>query len=636
MARQWSPDTPFSERARILREEKAYAAAEQEREREEREASEASRLRAAQERGDPLRPETAEEERQRALKYQLEVPSAGEGGRYDACKSLCGKLAAALFSYDASWAALGAYGSRCEPPLPVSELHKLTLDKYLASIVAPRTRMVPVGAGQARRQPRGRKAPAQNQPPAEDPSGVPVVTESEATPAEQSKFADRGDWAHAVALWQLASDRLRWTFHRKSWMEFTGKFWEPVPDTRALAMASESLRTHYIAEINAPSSPEDFKRLSRLITQTCQTRYMSNALRFYAGEYPVLVLYADDWDADPYLLNCDNGTLDLQTHELHPHDAGDLFTRCTNTPYDPTARCPKWEAHLARFLPNPSIRRQVLRDLGRALIGTTVAESLPIWYGTGANGKSTTIRTVAGVLGKYATNAPMNLLVEKRHEDHPAGVAELIGARLVFAIEADRRAQLSETLVTNLTGGDRIKTRYLYGNPFEAECTFSIFLIGNHKPGIRAITEGIWRRINLTPWDYQIPPTERRPQDEVIHDLLSEAPGILNSLLYGLRDWQSDHSWTAPEVLASTSQYRQDEDTIATFLEDCTSPDPNGQIPVGELYDLYVRWSGAASAMGKKTLSNVLAEKGFTQSRNYRASTRVWNGITRIERDPDL
>src|SRR5690606_23966093 len=130
-------------------------------------------------------------------------------------------------------------------------------------------------------------------------------------------------------------------------------------------------------------------------------------------------------------------------------------------------------------------------------VGADLEEMLPIWYGTGANGKSTTARVIQGALGDYAGRAAPNLLVERRHAEHPTEIADLCGSRAVFSVEVGAQARLDEARIKDLTGGDPIKARYMRGDFFTFEATWTLFLLANHKPIITGSDHGIWRRVRL-------------------------------------------------------------------------------------------------------------------------------------------
>uniref|UniRef100_A0A6M3IZ16 Putative DNA primase n=1 Tax=viral metagenome TaxID=1070528 RepID=A0A6M3IZ16_9ZZZZ len=618
MVREWPADMPLDERARILKQEKAAEKGAREQARLAKEAAREAKIQEAKASGAPTRPETPDEERTRALNYQAEVPAAGEGTRYDECLSLCGRLSAAGFTVPAAYAALVAFAQRCDPPLSEDELRELTLDKYLDDIAHPTIREIRVSSP---------ILPPNPPPPPEDPKGDP----SPQPRTYDIKYADRQDYGHALQLWALIPDRLLWAYHRKSWMEYDGIRWTPVPENRALVIASDALRSYYAHALTQDPPEAEAKRLVARISETCIVKRMRAALDFYAGNDPILILNAEQWDAHPWLLNCRNGTLDLQSNALLPHDPAHMLTHCAQVDYDPAATAPAFDAHLNLFLPNPNVQRQVLRDLGRALVGTTLEEAMPIWYGTGANGKTVTTRTVMGVLGDYARKAAPDLLVQRKHEQHPEAIADLIGARAVFAVETEERARLAEATVKTLTGGDRITTRFLYGQRFEAELSFSLFFVTNHQPTIHSTDEGIWRRVKEIPWAYEIPLDQRKAQDHVVQELLSQSPGILNSLIAGLQDYLQTPHWTAPEVQEATNAYRAEQDILADFLSEYCETHPDAFIPVGELYDKYKGSLDNEFPIAKTTFSKRLRGRGFQQATRGHKNTRCWIGL-RIKR----
>lgn len=436
------------------------------------------------------------------------------------------------------------------------------------------------------------------------------------------------DYGHAAVLARLFKDRYRWAVHRGCWMRYDGRVWRPDAEEHVAKEAADALRRHYAAQLAGATDKATVLDLTKKVQETCLYSRITGALAFLRGWDGILTM-SDEWDRDPWLLNVQNGTLDLRTGELRPHDPADLITKLAPVDYDPTARGPHWEGHIGRFQPNPNVRRQIQRDLGRALPGVTLEESLPIWYGTGANGKTTTARTLLKVLGDYGDRAAPNLLVQSKYERHPTEIADLAGLRLAFSIEVDQGKHLAEALVKELTGGDRKKGRFMRQDFFSFEQTFSIVLIVNHKPVVTGTDEGIWRRIRLIPWEHHIPDSEKRPQEEVVSELVAEGPAILNWLLAGLRDWQSDHHWVAPEVRAASDAYRAEMDVLGDFIRERCVLGPRCTVPKGELYQAYTSWceDNHEKPLSKKEFTSHLQDRGIGEDREGHNRTRVYIGI---------
>jgi putative DNA primase/helicase len=435
------------------------------------------------------------------------------------------------------------------------------------------------------------------------------------------------DLAHAETLAGLWRDRYRWAAHRGAWMRWTGRRWEPITDQQAAAQAAEDLRKNYAEALSWSSATDAVKRLTRLTVETCSFQRVNGGLSFLKGK-PGFHTEADEWDADPWLLNVKNGIIDLKTGTMEKHDPKRLLTKLAPVDYDPNARGPAWEEHLSYFLPSDDVRRQVQRDLGMALVGGDLQEMLPIWYGAGANGKSTTARAIQAVLGDYAMQAAPNLLIQRRHEQHPTELADLVGRRAVFSIEVGATARLDEAKVKGLTGGDRVKARYMRQDFFEFASTWTIFLLCNHRPTITGTDGGIWRRVRLIPWAVSIPVDQQEPQEAVVERLTAEGSAILRWLLDGLSDWQQEPHWIAAEVQAATADYRTEQDRLAGFLADCCELRQHTSAGVGELYDAYSEWceSNGEEALGKRAFGERLRDRGLSQ-RKADKGLRRWVGM---------
>jgi P4 family phage/plasmid primase-like protien len=467
------------------------------------------------------------------------------------------------------------------------------------------------------------------------PGGRPRRSEAELIPANDNGHHDdaaadpsESNLAHAEALAELWRSRYTWADHRRSWMYWNEKRWEPVSEYQVAADAADALRVHYAGLVAIAANKATVARLAGLIKQTNSFAQIIGGLSFLKG-FPGFHPLPAAWDADPWLLNVQNGAVDLHTGQLKPHDPEQMCTKMSPVNYEPDATGAAWAAHLARFLPNESIRRQVQRDLGLALIGAPMAEMLPIWHGNGANGKSTTARIVQGVMGDYAIQAAPNLLVTRRNEQHPTEIADLCGSRAVFSVEIATGARLDEAKVKDLTGGDTKKGRFMNRDFFQFQQTWNIFLLVNPKPIITGTDNAIWRRVRLVPWTVTIPLDEQRPQEEVVRDILAEGPAVLRWLLAGLADWQQDAHWTADEVKAATSEYREEQDRLGGFLSDICEQGPHYTVGVGALYDAYTDWCQTAGdePISKRAFGQDLRGRGVLPARKPHTRERIWMGI---------
>ncbi len=436
------------------------------------------------------------------------------------------------------------------------------------------------------------------------------------------------DYGHATVLASYFQRRFRWAFHMGKWREWLGVVWQDVIEEHVVLVASDLLRAKYLLQLQAARTKDTVEQATRNYTDACTYARVLAAMSFLRG-WDGILTKPEEWDANAWDLNVLNGIVNLHTGNLKPHDPSAMCTKLAPILYDSAAMGGPWQQHLDRFLPNPAVQRQVQREIGLALVGATLVESLSIWYGKGANGKTTTSRSVLKALGNYAMRAAPNLLIQSDHERHPTELADLAGVRVVFSIEIDQGKQLAEALVKDLTGGDRKKARFMRQDFFEFEQTFSITLIVNHRPIISGTDTGIWRRIRIIPWTQTISASERRPQDDVVTELVADGSAMLNWMLAGLRDWQTDQQWVAPEVLAETETYRAEQDVLNAFYADCCELGLRYTTAVGDLFQTYSKWATDAGeeALSKVKFGALLRQRGMSQSREAHTRGRRWVGI---------
>ncbi len=331
----------------------------------------------------------------------------------------------------------------------------------------------------------------------------------------------------------------------------------------------------------------------------------------------------DDLDADPFLLNCTNGTLDLRTGERRPHDPADLITKVTAGAYDPAASGRVFQEFLQRAQPDEAMRVYLSLLVGHGLVGQVIEHLLQIHCGEGANGKLTFVNATGAALGDYAAPADPELLTARTFDAHPTGVADLFGLRLAILHEADRGRRLAEGTVKRLTGGDRIKARRMREDFWSFEPSHTFVMLTNHKPIITGTDEGIWRRIRLVPWAVVVPAEDR---DEHLGDKLAlEADYVLTWLVQGCLAWR-EHGLTDPEpVTRATSAYRDESDALGRFLSDRTMN--HGQVKSSDLFDAWSKWcAGEGEDPGTQTAFSIaLTNRGY--DKKPASSGNFWQGL---------
>ena len=324
-----------------------------------------------------------------------------------------------------------------------------------------------------------------------------------------------------------------------------------------------------------------------------------------------LAATVDQWDADPWLLSTPVGLIDLRTGACRPHRADDYMTKITSV--GPGGDCPRFLAFLKRITGGDAeLVSYLQRVFGYALTGLTREHALFFAYGTGANGKSVLLSTVAGIMGDYHRAAPIETFTASIGDRHPTDLAGLRGARLVTATEMEEGRRWAEAKIKQLTGGDMIAARFMRQDFFEYRPAFKLVVAGNHRPSLRSVDEAIRRRFHLIPFSVTIPADER--DAELADKLKREWPGILKWMIGGCLEWQEKRLRTPCAVIEATEAYLSAEDAIGAWIEDKCERDPNVWTPSAHLFASWSAWATAAGEhVGtKKKLTQALETRGFT------------------------
>jgi putative DNA primase/helicase len=307
-------------------------------------------------------------------------------------------------------------------------------------------------------------------------------------------------------------------------------------------------------------------------------------------------------------------TVNLRTGETREPRREDYSTKRTGA--EPGGECPRWRQFLAEITDrDEDLQAYLQRMAGYCLTGITTEHVMFFAYGTGANGKSVFINTLAGVWGDYAVVAPMETFIASRNDHHPTDLAMLRGARLVIAHEIEAGRRWAESKIKVLTGGDRIAARFMRQDFFEFTPQFKLLIAGNHRPGLRGVDEAIRRRLHLIPFNVTIPEAER---DLGLFDKLkTEWDGILSWAIEGCGLWQRDGLAPPATVRQATDAYLASEDAVANWLDECCAQDPQYKERSSALFTSWKGWAEAAGEFvgSQKQFSQAMEARGFTPKR---------------------
>lgn len=430
------------------------------------------------------------------------------------------------------------------------------------------------------------------------------------------------DSGNAERWVSLHGARFRFHAARGCWFRWTGTRWAEDVEGEAHLATKEVARDYLVDATQLV--PRDALELVKWAAKSESAGARSAMLKLAASE-PGMSVGANAWDSDPMSLNVDNGVLDLRTGELRPHSSADLFTKLAPTRYVAGAEAPRFMRFLAEALPDPELRDFLQRLCGYALTGEVREHVLPIFYGSGGNGKGTLVETLSAVLGDYARAVPAELLMKRvgQSEAHPTERAQLMGLRLAFASETEAGRALAESTVKMLTGGDSISARFMRQDFFEFLPSHKLILSTNHKPVIKGTDRGIWRRVRLVPWDV----VPAAPDPTLKQKLLAEREGILAWCVAGCLKWQAEGLGSAGAIDAATSEYRDESDVLGRFLSDCTVRVADARTRSADLYSTYKRWCDeqGESPWTQTSFGRALGERGLKPVRQ--AMGMVFKGL---------
>jgi P4 family phage/plasmid primase-like protien len=429
---------------------------------------------------------------------------------------------------------------------------------------------------------------------------------------------ERNDSGNAKRLISAHGEDMRYCEAWKRWLVWDGLKWDDSSQCAAARLA------HGIAEgmlLEARSMPDIDDKAQRAAVsfaiQSGNTRRVNSMLEA-AQSVCGMPITPEALNKNAYLLNCLNGTVDLRTGGLMPPRREDYITRAIPVEYDPHARCPQWERFLFQIMGGKKHLVEFLqRVAGYCLTGDTSEQCMFILHGSGANGKSTFLNVLQNVLGCYAKAAESQVFIEKKNDDATFyALASLWGARMVTSIETGEGRKLDEPLIKQATGGDIITCRRMREDFWQYMPEFKLFFATNHRPIIKGTDNGIWRRIRLVPFEVVVPDSEQDKQ--LTSKLLKEVPGILAWGVRGCIDWRRGGLREPDDVLIATREYRDEQDTLGAFLDECCLIGPEYHDTTQNLYHTYTRWAkdNGVFIWSCKKLMMELAGRGFEEHRN--------------------
>lgn len=465
-------------------------------------------------------------------------------------------------------------------------------------------------------------------------SAVGAANESEQAEAETdaaSPEEQRTDLGNARRLVRIHGADLRFFKARNLWYTWDGARWK-ADETGAVMRAAKATAESLWEEAKVEGG-DAFKFAAQ-----CQNKNRLANMISLAESEPGIPVTAADLDADPWLLNVANGTLDLRTGELREPDRALLMTKVTASPYVAGARSELWDLFLERLTGGDAeLAAYIQRAIGYALFGAWREKMFWFGYGPPDGAKSTLLGVLSDVLGDYAVSADASTWMLQHNVGGNRGdVTRLMGARLVTTLEVRPGARFDPALMKSVTGGDALTYAAKFEHEISFRPSFALWFGANERPIIPDDDDGFWNRVRCVPFVNVIPKTE---QDKALREKLAapeHAPAVLAWAVAGCLAWQRNGIGTCAAVETATREYRRDMNQAAGFFDECCEADPDPLGPgvvataLRHAYEQWCKANGVQRALQGKAWRRRLLALGATggddDSRDSKGQRR-WLGI---------
>lgn len=414
---------------------------------------------------------------------------------------------------------------------------------------------------------------------------------------EQNKRYHHNDIGDGNLFADYYRNIARYVPEKRKWYVYTGKVWTPDVGNLIIMELCKILESELISHASQIQEEDLRNQYLKHLVSWSYRRRRETILKDAASVWPIAVA---DFDSNPYLLNCQNMTLNLKTGETHLHRPEDFLTILTGVNYDPAAKCERWTRFIEEVMQGDIEKATYFQKaLGYSLTGDTSRECFFLLYGPSTrNGKGTAMETILSMMGDYGKTCRPDTIMRKPNTGGSGAsedIARLNGARFCNISEPDKGLVLDTALIKTLTGGDTLTSRFLYENSIEFKPQFKIFINTNYFPVVSDVTLFTSGRIKVIPFLRHFEPWER---DENLKAELAQPKnlsGVLNWCLEGWYKLQETGFNEPTSVLEAVTDYRQQSDKMAIFVDEVLTKDPAAEESSAIIYQQYDIWCAAHS-----------------------------------------
>ena len=450
---------------------------------------------------------------------------------------------------------------------------------------------------------------------------APEWAAKSATPAGAADYPET-DSGNAELFAHLYGDHVRFDWKRDRWLVWDRHRWVPDATGELIRLGIETARVRMRAAAELYGEQRDAAfRWSKASESAGKIEAM---LKLGRAIHPIADS-GEGWDANPMLIGCENGVVNLATGELRAGKREDRITRSTGIEYRALWAAPRWLRFLEEVFPDAAVRAYVSRAIGYSLTGSTREQVWFLCHGIGANGKGTLMDAIRWAIGDYGHVMAFSTIEKNKEQSIPLDMAALTGRRFVTVSEAGEYARVNEERVKGLTGEDPVTARELYKPQFTFQPELKLWLAVNHLPAVQDDSEGYWRRVRALPF-LETFPVERRDLN-LRAKLKEELPGILAWAVAEAVEWHKHGLGQVPAAVAvATVEYREESDPLAGFIRDRCVVTANAKVGGADFYKAYRAWTTEQGWAGGEVMTGTMFGKKVSE--RFR---KVKNGTGRMQ-----
>lgn len=325
----------------------------------------------------------------------------------------------------------------------------------------------------------------------------------------------------------------------------------------------------------------------------------------------------DQWDADPEIVVCKNGTLHIPSGQLRAHSQSDYVTGGLAFDYDVMAEAPTWSYYLHTTINGVS---NFLQEFSGYCLTTDTRYEVAVWlYGQPGTGKSTFIEGIRTMLGGKVGNLGLTDIERSRF-----GLSDLPNKTLLVSTEQPAIFMQASNILNSIISGESVTVDRKFRDAITITPRAKILWAMNELPRVPDASNGLFRRVKVVMFGSL--PCAKDPA--IKENIKREGSGILNWALSGLARLQANGGFDFPaEVIDATDYFKQVNDIPFLFVEECCVRETQAKIRGSELYGAYRTWcsDNGHRAQSSTSLAEDWQRLGFIKVHTKTGS--FWEGI---------